>query len=294
MRIKLIQAPNMAEAMRRVRAELGEDALILGNRRIAGGVELTAALEPPPEDLFNSAPLLRPAAAVPTNPPPDPRASEVCSKRRAEKLRYGVLDWSKPIMLVGAPGAGKTLTAAKLATRLVRQGEAPLLVTTDQDRAGATEQLAALARILQLDLAVAENPLVLARLLAMKGTEPKAIIDMAGCNPFDEEQSEMLASFAVAADALLVWVISAGLDAEDAADMAEAFAALGARHMIATKLDLTRRLESVLRAAEIGDFTLTDAGVGAGIVDGIIPLGPEELIERIGAAEAYLKTRQIA
>ena len=46
MRLKLYRAPAMAEAMARVRAELGEDALILATRRVGDGVEVTAALEP--------------------------------------------------------------------------------------------------------------------------------------------------------------------------------------------------------------------------------------------------------
>ena len=48
MRLKLYRAPTMAEAMARVRAELGPDALILATRRVAEGVEVTAALEPKP------------------------------------------------------------------------------------------------------------------------------------------------------------------------------------------------------------------------------------------------------
>ncbi len=45
MRLKLYRAPGIADAMARVRAELGEDALILGTRRVGGGVEVTAALQ---------------------------------------------------------------------------------------------------------------------------------------------------------------------------------------------------------------------------------------------------------
>ena len=46
MRLKLYRAPAMAEAMARIRAELGNDALILSTRRVGDGVEVTAALEP--------------------------------------------------------------------------------------------------------------------------------------------------------------------------------------------------------------------------------------------------------
>jgi flagellar biosynthesis protein FlhF len=46
MRLKLYRAPAMAAAMALVRAELGDDALILATRRVGDGVEVTAALEP--------------------------------------------------------------------------------------------------------------------------------------------------------------------------------------------------------------------------------------------------------
>ena len=168
MRVKLISAPNMAEAMRRVRTELGEEALILGHRRVADGVEITAALEPE-------------AAA----PEPTPRQSSL--ERRLGGMRFGALDWAKPIMLVGTPGAGKTLTAAKLATRLVQKGEHPIVITAAAQRAGAAEQLAAFTLILDINLIIAENPLTMARALAGQGAR-KSIIDMAVFNPFEAEQ----------------------------------------------------------------------------------------------------------
>lgn len=276
MRIKLFSAPNMAEAMRKVRTELGEEALILGSRRVAAGVEITAALEPetaPPQ----------PSPA----PAPEPRRTSL--ERRLLGLQFGALDWAKPIMLVGTPGAGKTLTAAKLATRLVRMGDRPIVITADGQRAGATEQLAAFTRILELDLIVAENPLMMARALAGRAMGHKAIIDMAGFNPFAAEQRELLLTHAITADANLVWVLPAGLDADEAAEMAENFANLGVRHMIPTKLDIARRLECVLRAAEAGGFILTDAGIGPGIADGLVPLDRQFLLSHFDAT-----TRQLA
>jgi len=286
MRVKLFSAPNMAEAMRKVRAELGEEALILGNRRVAGGVEITAALEPA------ETVAITPAASAPPNPVPDPAQRQQNSlANRVSGLQYGDLDWAKPIMLVGTPGAGKTLTAAKLATRLVQMGDRPMVITADTERAGATEQLAAFTRILDLDLIVAENPLMLARSLAARMAGQKAIIDMAGFNPFEAGQREILVTYAVAADVNLAWVLAAGVNPEDAAEMAEIFAQLGAVYMIPTKLDMTRRFESVLRAAEIGAFTLTDAGIGPGIADGLIALEPQVLLSRI---QRETITRQLA
>src|SRR5690242_5836832 len=56
MRLKLYQAAGMAEAMARVRSEMGADALILATRRVADGVEVTAAVEPEEPATLPSAP----------------------------------------------------------------------------------------------------------------------------------------------------------------------------------------------------------------------------------------------
>src|SRR5690349_20490120 len=45
MQVKRFFAADMRQAMKLVRDELGADAAIIGNRRNAGGVELTAALD---------------------------------------------------------------------------------------------------------------------------------------------------------------------------------------------------------------------------------------------------------
>jgi flagellar biosynthesis protein FlhF len=51
--------------------------------------------------------------------------------------------------------------------------------------------------------------------------------------------------------------------------------------MIATKLDLTRRLGSVVSAASAGCLALTEAGVGPGVVDGLISFTQAELAARL-------------
>ena len=42
MRLRTIRAARMSDAMAILRAELGEEAVILGTRRVSGGVEVTA------------------------------------------------------------------------------------------------------------------------------------------------------------------------------------------------------------------------------------------------------------
>jgi len=78
--------------------------------------------------------------------------------------------------------------------------------------------------------------------------------------------------------------LQAGLDAAEAADLARAHAEVGATLMIATKLDLARRLGSVLSAASTGRLALTEAGVGPGVADGLISFTQDELAARLLAA----------
>ena len=42
-----------------------------------------------------------------------------------------------PIMLIGPPGSGKSLTVARLAAQLVKAGQKPYIISTDGARAGA-------------------------------------------------------------------------------------------------------------------------------------------------------------
>ncbi len=69
MKMQRYLAPDMRQALVRVRAELGPAAVILGSRRVAEGVEVTAAIDYDVEDRW---PPLRRAAPPPV-PPPDLR-----------------------------------------------------------------------------------------------------------------------------------------------------------------------------------------------------------------------------
>ena len=295
MRLKVFRAARMAEAMAMLREELGAEAVILGTRRVAQGVEVTAALEP-------EEPLLIPpmAANVPApSAPGGPLGFHNLPPALAATLGAGPLEGSiaatlgfaplpeareRPLMFVGPPGAGKTLTCAKLAARMVLRGAAPVMVTADGQRAGAAAQLAAFTGVLGLTLAVAPSPATLGKALARRARGQPVLVDTAGCDPFDAPQAVALRNLATIAEAELVLVLPAGLDAAEAADLARAFAALGARHLVPTRLDSARRLGAVLAAAQAGPLLLTEAGIGPEVVDGLEPLSPARLAARLAAA----------
>ncbi|OJW28133.1 MAG: hypothetical protein BGO51_24900 [Rhodospirillales bacterium 69-11] len=287
MRLKLFRAANMADAMARVRAELGNDALILGSRPVQEGVEITAALEP--------------AATAPL-PAEEPGRAELLAFHGVPPMLHGALvrrpldealgralpfgeltlsGESRPLLLAGMPGAGKTLTVARLATRLVLAGVAPMVITADGKRAGATEQLAAFTRLLGLTLIVASHPVTLGRALARRATGTPVLIDCPGSDAFDRGQMEELRALAAAADGTIALVLPAGLQVEEAADLARAYAAQGAQWLVGTRLDLARRFGGLLAAAAAAPLTLVEAGIGPGAADGLVPLTPRELARRM-------------
>ncbi|MBS0558626.1 MAG: hypothetical protein JSR21_01080 [Proteobacteria bacterium] len=298
MRLKLIRAAGMNEAIARVRAELGTDALILATRRVADGVEITAALDPE-EDAWPSAP----AADAPRGEPGLAEAlawhgvparlhpallADPLEVALPEVLRFAALPLhagDRPLLFAGPPGAGKTLTVARLATRLVMAGTVPVVVSADGRRAGGAEQLAAFTRLLGIDLLMAGHPVALSQIFggragAAAGPCP-ALIDAPGCNPFDPAQLEELAAMASTADAEIVLVLPAGLHPDEAADLAAGFASLGTVLMVATRLDQARRLGGIVAATDAGGLALTEAGIGPGAADGLAAFTPELLAARL-------------
>jgi len=283
-RLRLIRAPAMAEAMARVRAELGADALILATRRVGDGVEVTAALEAA-EDRVSRVPSPEIVAALDYHGTPAGLRSVLeggdLEAALAQVLGFETLPLGQsPLLLIGTPGAGKTLTVARLATRLVMAGRLPMVVSADGKRAGAIEQLAAFTRLLGVSLIVACHPVTLSRALARRETGEPVLIDAPGCDPFDPGQMGEITALAATAGAVMVPVIPAGIDPAEAADQAKAYHACGARLMVTTRLDLARRLGSVLAAANAG-LALTEAGISADVADGLCPITPAWLAERL-------------
>jgi flagellar biosynthesis protein FlhF len=309
MRLKTYHAGSIVQAMAMIRAELGQDALILSSRRVAGGVEVVACLEPA-EEALNAPPPRAPAPPQRWAPPPyrPPRVTgsgtlawhgvpasladrlqgRDLADGLAQALQFGALPLQAPapLLFVGAPGAGKTLTVARLATRLVLAGQMPLVISADGRRAGAAEELAAYTRLLGAELIVASKPATVTRALTRRPAGAPVLIDAPGLNPFDPAQIGAMRGLAESAAAVTVLVLQAGQDTQEAVEQAEIFAAAGVGHLIPTRLDIARRLGAILGAAFAGGLRLSEAGTGPGATDGLTPLTAGLLADWLGRARA--------
>ena len=317
MRLKTYTARTLAQALQQARRELGEDAVILSTEGGRGGARLVAALPPPADDdaALEQA-LARDAGAYGEAPPPAPGASSLSAGLRSALSWHGVpaglierllraavapagtgaeavlavaLDallgfqplaargGGRPLMLVGPPGVGKTLTAARLIVDTHRRGRPVLAASCDTRRAGGIEQLEAFTRILALPLARIEAPAGLTAAVAAAVAGSTVIIDTAGSCAFSRDEMQELATLIEAAEAEPVLVLAAGGDAAEAGETAAAFARLGCRRMIATRIDVSRRLGGLLAATAAGRLAFAGAAIGPHAAEPPAPVSASSL-----------------
>lgn len=112
MKVKRIFAPDMKNAMRRVREEIGPDAVILSNKRVAGGVEVVAS----PEAEYETA---------------QARLSQERQIKRAEQIA----------LLTGVQGESRKALDEELARARARIGEARMRTDIPESSSSANRQL---------------------------------------------------------------------------------------------------------------------------------------------------------
>ena len=188
--------------------------------------------------------------------------------------------YPKPIMMVGAPGAGKTLAVAKLATRSIMSGLSVGVISTDMKRAGGIEQLKVLTDVLQIRLHTAQDFRALRALSnELRMRHDQVIIDTTGVNPFSKTDVRDLARLMHATDIESVLVLPSGIDADEAGEMGRVFATLGVKSILPTRVDIARRLGSLLSAAHYGNLEFADASMTAKVAQGLTPLSPRTLAQ---------------
>jgi len=303
MRLRNFTAPSIQDAMALVRQELGPDAIIVSTDDDPEGARVTAALDLAEPGMGSTLP-----AADVTDTLSEALAAGGVPGPLAEKLLIASLSFdaedeltalaaalasvfsfapvpeqgrARPLLMVGPPGAGKTVTVAKLAARAVLSGRPVRVIAADTVRAGAIEQLAAVARILGISLATAESAGRLALEVSTASPEELVLIDGFGINPYNPADRRELEALIAAGNAEPMLVLAAGGDAVDTLEIARIFRGLGSSRMTVTRLDLTNRLGSVLAAAEGAKLAFAEAGTAPEIAEGLLPLNPVTLARRL-------------
>ncbi|MFH1147787.1 MAG: flagellar biosynthesis protein FlhF [Pseudomonadota bacterium] len=175
------------------------------------------------------------------------RLQEIVGERLMDQVLVGESTWERGefprvLAFVGPTGAGKTTTAAKLAAVFaLRQGKKVLLVSADNYRIAASEQLKTYARILGVPFVAILKDEELSRMINANRDRDVILIDTAGRNQHNEDHMKEVARYLYAHPAIEGHlVLSATTQNGDMEDIFEKYSALSVRGCIFSKIDESR------------------------------------------------------
>ena len=182
---------------------------------------------------------------------------------------------SKPptvILLAGLQGAGKTTTAAKLASWFKQQGRQPYLVAADLQRPAAIEQLRVLGRQVGVDVfSEPTSPVDVARAGLKEATRlgrDVIIIDTAGRLSIDDALMKEVRDISKATSPHYTFLVIDAVTGQDAVLTARAFhETLELSGIIVTKLDYDARGGAVLSARGVVGRPIVFASTGEKMAD---------------------------
>jgi len=191
------------------------------------------------------------------------------------------------VLLAGLQGAGKTTSAGKLARLLKAGRKKPLLVSTDIYRPAAIDQLATLAKSLEIDVFPSDpsqKPVEIAAAAldwARKHYYDVLVVDTAGRLAIDEAMMDEVRRIHAAVKPVETLFVVDAMQGQDAVNVAKAFsAALPLTGIVLTKLDGDSRGGAALSVRAVTGAPIKFVGVSEKL-DGLEPFHPERMASRI-------------
>lgn len=197
--------------------------------------------------------------------------------------------------LVGPPGSGKTSTIAKIAADFIRTGRRDdiALVTTDNTRIAAQEQLRVYGDVFQIPVHYANNADDAARILKILGNKQYILLDTAGIGFRDHEGLDNLSSLiASLPDIDVLLTLPADREAFVLEEIIDAYSQLPITGVVATHMDEAVRiggLISLLIRKRLPTVWISDGGQVPG---NLTAATPSDLINRTFALAREFKKRQ--
>ena len=200
-------------------------------------------------------------------------------------------DWTaqKRLAFIGPTGVGKTTTIAKIAANcLLEFGKSVALVTIDNYRIAAVEQLKIYGQIMNVPVELARSPEELAMIFSRHQDKDLILVDTAGRSPRDDLSQEELAAYLdPGLDIENHLVLSATTRERDLQFVIDTFGRLSLKGLVFTKLDESQDLGAVLNLPVATGYPLSFLSNGQRV--------PEDLLfpEAHALADMTLKKKEV-
>ena len=299
MKLKTFFGPNIPTVMDQIRTELGENVLILSSHRLTdGSVKVITAIDSAADETSPIPQNIDLKNWLQKQHVPNDILDPLLAQNPADTLEdflqsafqfapISVQQTNRIFALVGPHGSGKTTAVIKLALQAKINHLTPCILTTDVVKAGAREQVISFCKIAQIPfLQLTDLNALNETLNAARAQYNFIVMDTMGLSYLSETDLTFLKQLKKTAHGVeFLLTLPAGLDAVESADIAAAFAQVGANRLIGTKMDASRYHGNLLAAAFRNHLPFAAFGQSAALTDALDIPTPHRLPVLLGASQ---------
>lgn len=195
-------------------------------------------------------------------------------KMLPRKKTHDIANKQRIMMLVGPTGVGKTTTLSKLAYKYAYGGQKRLktgIITLDNYRIGAVEQLAQYAQVMRMRMIEAINIDEFKSALSLLSDCDLILVDTVGSSQYDTQKLANLKEILIGsgADIDVQLVLSASTKTEDLLEIYESFSIMNIDSLIITKLDETKILGNIFSLVYETNTPINFFSIGQNVPDDI-------------------------
>ena len=216
----------------------------------------------------------------------DERAAALAALARRIPISGEIaLGSARVVALIGPTGTGKTMTAAKLAGRMtLTHGAKVGIICADGYRVGAMGEMTAYCDLLGLPMASARDAEEMREALQVHAERDLVIVDTAGASQRNQQHlAELRAVLEAGGADEAHLVLSAAASHAACAEAVERFAAIGATHLLFTKLDESPEPAEALATAVGSGLPVSYLAHGQAVPQDIEPADEAHMVSVMAA-----------